>query len=156
MTEPTAGGDPGFDTTCPWCSTPVGAGARTCPSCGAALQGPDDATTEIPGVTKVDPIVAARRALPKPNRLVGWLAGDLDPLPPADPFVEPSGRRGGAAGVAGAGTPAVAPPSDAVRREMARLELAAIKAELEARAAAAQDPTLADAEGQAPEDAAGR
>ena len=34
----------------------------------------------------------------------------------------------------GAGPHSVAPPSDAVRREMARLELEAIKAELEARA----------------------
>ena len=155
MTEPAAGGDPGSETRCPWCSTAVSRDARTCPACGAALHGADEAAAEIPGVTQVDPIVAVRRALPKPNRLVGWLAGDLDPLPPANPFPDPGGPRGGAAGAEAAGTPAVAPPSAAVRREMARLELEAIKAELEAQAAAARD-VLAGDEGQAPEDAAGR
>jgi hypothetical protein len=38
---------------CPWCSTPIPAGAAVCPKCGAAVEGAT--TLEIPGVTVTDP-----------------------------------------------------------------------------------------------------
>lgn len=38
---------------CPWCSTPIPAGATACPKCGAAVEGVT--APEIPGVTVRDP-----------------------------------------------------------------------------------------------------
>jgi hypothetical protein len=38
---------------CPWCSTPIPAGAGACPKCGAAVEGA--AVLDIPGVTVPDP-----------------------------------------------------------------------------------------------------
>jgi hypothetical protein len=38
---------------CPWCSTPIPAGAAACPKCGAAVEGAT--VLEIPGVTVPDP-----------------------------------------------------------------------------------------------------
>jgi len=118
-------------------------GAERCPACGAALRDPAAAEAEdIPGVTTVDPVVGLRRKISRPNRLVGWLA-DVDTEPsPAD---ELGVARQPAATVPGlelAGPPAVAPPSEDVRREMRRLELEAIRAELEARAAQARQAEL--------------
>ena len=96
----------------------------------------DDAS--IPGVTTIDPSTPARRAIARPNRLVRFIAGDLDPLPPAAPTIPVRPTGGSAPGgvesvLDGAGPASIAPPSEAVRREMARLELEAIKAELEAQ-----------------------
>ena len=97
----------------------------------------DDAS--IPGVTTIDPATPQRRATARPNRLVRFIAGDLDPLPPAPPTIPVRPAEGAATvGVEsvmeGAGPASIAPPSDAVRREMARLELEALKARLEANA----------------------
>jgi hypothetical protein len=128
------GKDPDIDARCPWCSSAVAAGATLCPTCGAALANDAQSEASIPGVTQIDPASAPPRTLARPNRLVSWLAGDLDPLPPASPLpgttpdVSPT-----AALLEGVGQASYAPPSRAVRREMARLELDAIKAELEAR-----------------------
>ena len=101
---------------CPWCSSTVPVEAVTCPSCGAQLR--DAAEGEILGVTQIDPaaIVGIKRA--KGGMLVSWLGGDSSPE-------EESGGK-------------VEPPSEAVRREMLRLELAAIDAELEAKRIAAE------------------
>jgi hypothetical protein len=119
--------NPGDMTTCPWCSASVPATVATCPSCGAALR--DAADGDIAGVTQIDPaaILKTRRIKPR-GRLTSWLTGDV-------PDEDESGLK-------------VEPPSDAVRREMLRLELAALDAELETKAqqaAAQRDLLSADA-----------
>jgi hypothetical protein len=106
----------GETVTCPWCSASVPAEAATCPSCGAQLR--DAAEGEILGVTQIDPSAVSRARRVKPRRLTSWLTGDV----PAEE--EEAGGK-------------VEPPSPDVKREMLKLELAAIDAELEARAAAA-------------------
>jgi hypothetical protein len=114
-------------TTCPWCSATVPATAVTCPSCGASLR--DEADGEVAGVTQIDPMALARVRRIKPRgRLTSWLTGDST-------VDEETGGK-------------VEPPSEEVRREMLRLELAAIDAELEAKAqqaAAQRDLPLDDA-----------
>lgn len=56
--------DPGA-RTCPWCSAPVAATDTTCPSCGAAVaQREDLGGVLIPGVTGLDPALAAIRDQP--------------------------------------------------------------------------------------------
>lgn len=138
MTDP-AGGDPGSEPRCPWCSSIVPSNVERCPSCGAVLRERPADDASIPGVTAIDPTTPVRRAMARPNRLVRFIAGDLDPLPPAGPTIPVPTTGGAAAGAVesvleGTGPASVAPPSDAVRREMARLELEAIKAELVAKA----------------------
>jgi len=105
-------------TTCSWCSATVPVEAATCPSCGASLR--DAVEGEVLGVTQIDPMAVARIKRVKPSRITAWLTGDSA----AD---EESGGK-------------VEPPSEEVRREMLRLRLAAIDAEIEAKAtqAAAQ------------------
>jgi len=147
VTDP-AGGDPGSEPRCPWCSSVVPSAATTCPSCGAALKEPAAGEEPaIPGVTSVDPATPARRPIARPNRLVRLIAGDLDEPLPAAPIRIPGPTAVPASDVFdGAGPASVAPPSAEVRREMARIELEAIKAELEARTAGV--PT--EVEGDAP------
>jgi hypothetical protein len=101
---------------CPWCSAEVTGDPVNCPSCGAALR--EEASAEIPGVTQLDPAstVVARPA-PRSRGLLGWLSGEYE------------------AGQSDAERDSVSPPSDAVRAEMARLEMAAIRAEIDAAAA---------------------
>ena len=101
----------GGTTTCPWCSATVPAEAITCPNCGASLR--DAADGEVPGVTQIDPAAVARAKRIKPRRMTAWLTGDGS----ADDEI------GGK----------VEPPSDAVRQEMLNLELAALRAEIEAK-----------------------
>jgi hypothetical protein len=145
-----AGGDPGSESRCGWCSSVVPSDATTCPSCGAALKEPAaDEEPTIPGVTSIDPTTPTRRPIARPNRLVRLIAGDLDEPLPAAPLRPDGPTAVSGSDMLGGPSPAsVAPPSAEVRREMARLELEAIKAELEARAAAAEVP--AEAEGDAP------
>jgi hypothetical protein len=101
--------------------------AATCPSCGASLR---EATEgEVLGVTQIDPSAVSRIRRVKPRRFTSWLTGET-------PVEDEVGGK-------------VEPPSAEVRREMLRLELAAIDAELEAKA------TLAAAQRDLPpEDAA--
>jgi hypothetical protein len=106
----------GETAICPWCSATVPVEASTCPSCGAQLR--DAAEGEILGVTQIDPASVSPIRRVKGGRLVSWLGGDSSPD-------EESGGK-------------VEPPSEAVRREMLRLELAAIDAELEAKRIAAE------------------
>lgn len=113
MTEPTEAIEkPG--PRCPWCSTPVTTDTATCPSCGAALH--EDGEHEIPGVTQVDPKSPALQA-PEPagGGVIGWLSGEYVPEPTQAELAS------------------VEPPSDAVRREMLKIEVDALRAELEAR-----------------------
>jgi hypothetical protein len=103
-------------TTCPWCSATVPVDAVTCPSCGAQLR--EAAEGEVLGVTQIDPSAVSRVRRVKPRRLTSWLTGDV----PAEE--EETGGK-------------IEPPTDDVRREMLKMELAAIDAELEAKAAQA-------------------
>jgi hypothetical protein len=102
--------------TCPWCSATVPVAASTCPSCGAALR--DAASGDIAGVTQLDPAAVLRTKRVKRGGLAAWLVGERQ----SD---EESGGK-------------VEPPTEEVRREMLRLELAAIDAELDAKTAAAE------------------
>ena len=103
----------GETTTCPWCSATVPVEATTCPSCGASLR--DAAEGDIPGVTQLDPSAVVRTRKIRSRNIAAFLGvGD-------GPDDEES-------------TGKVEPPSEAVKQEMLRLELAAIDAELEAKA----------------------
>ena len=113
-----SGGGPTSDSdlVCPWCSATLqSADVERCPSCGAALKEPDAA---VPGVTQidVDAILKSRSPTQKPRGLIGWLSGEYDAGKPESP---PPGT--------------LEPPDEAVRREMLRLELAALEAEVLAR-----------------------
>jgi len=99
--------------TCPWCSAQVPAEASRCPSCNAALR--DAADGDVLGVTQVDLAAASRLArLKPPGRIAMLLGAEKTTENP-----ELSGR--------------IEPPSDEVRAEMLRLELAAIDAEIQAK-----------------------
>jgi hypothetical protein len=107
---------------CPWCSAPlVDAAGEACPACGATLVTADGAEPQLPGVTTIDAqaILRARSEVARPRgRLLSFITGEA----PED---------------TGPGSPgSLAPPSDEVRREMLRLQLAAELAELESEAAA--------------------
>jgi hypothetical protein len=114
----------GQPTTCPWCSASVPAASATCPSCGAALK--DSVEGEVLGVTQIDPSAIVRTTRPKPGRLATWLGAE----PPDEPDL--GGR--------------IEPPSKEVREEMLRLEIAAIDAEIEARATRAEAQRQLEAE----------
>jgi hypothetical protein len=115
---------PGETSICPWCSATVPAEASRCPSCNAALR--DAVDDEVPGVTQVDLAATSRLArLKPPGRVAMWLGAERTT---EDPSL--SGR--------------IEPPSDEVRKEMLRLELAAIDAEIEAKT------TLAEAQSKLP------
>ena len=90
---------------CPWCSTPIPAGASACPKCGAVVEGA--VAPEIPGLTVVD-LEAKDRA-----RTEGIVPAVVDALQ----ILGPSGD-GTVANI-----DAIRPPSDAVRLEMRKIEL---------------------------------
>lgn len=119
MTDSLAGAAPDVDPTsssrCPWCSAQVTPETAVCPSCGAKLL--DDAPADIPGVTQIDPAATTPRPTPRSRGLIGWLSGDFE-------TAESDSDRAG-----------VEPPTDAVKQEMLRLEMEALKTELEADAA---------------------
>ncbi len=123
MSEPLLSGDgpiPDPALICPWCSAPLSSSTvERCPSCGAALHEGD--ASEVPGVTRVDveALLKGRGSVQKPRGLIGWLSGEYEAAEGAPP----------------PGT--LEPPDDAVRREMIRLELAALEAEVLARQAEA-------------------
>jgi hypothetical protein len=109
---------------CPWCSASVVPGQTVCSSCGANLTG--DEQTEIPGVTEIDKAavgVARPPAITTRSRWRAWITGDS-----SDALTASEAK-------------AVAPPDDAVREEMLRLELQAQVARLQAETEA----LLADA-----------
>ncbi|MEW5991609.1 MAG: hypothetical protein AB1736_09755 [Chloroflexota bacterium] len=122
MSEPVlSGGGPTPEPgpVCPWCSATLpSADLERCPSCGAALKEPDAAA--VPGVTQidVDAILKGRAPTPRPRGIIGWLAGEYEAETPEAP---PPGT--------------LEPPDESVRREMLRLELAALEAEVLARQA---------------------
>ena len=100
-------------TICPWCSAAVPIDASKCPSCGAALR--DAADGDVAGVTQVDVAATSRLARMKPpGRIAMWLGAERTTDNPA---------------LAGK----IEPPSEEVRKEMLRLELEAIEAEIAAK-----------------------
>lgn len=115
--QPLSGGGPSADDLiCPWCSAALpAADVATCPSCGAALREPSE--SDIPGVTKVDheSLLKGRAPVQKSRGLMGWLSGEYAP---AEAPVDHE---------------SIAPPAEEVRREMLRLEMAALEAEAQAR-----------------------
>jgi hypothetical protein len=142
MTDPWGEPDrPIASARCPWCSAEVKGDPVNCPSCGAALR--EEASADIPGVTQLDPApTASARPAPRSRGFLGWLSGEYEPA-------EGAGER-----------TSVSPPSDAVRAEMARLEMEAIQAEIDAaaaEAAAEREATAvaaASAEAESPEGSA--
>jgi hypothetical protein len=88
---------------------------EACPSCGATLVGGADES--LPGLTAVDPVAIVRSKQPvrTRSRLMSWLSGDDGEI-----IVTPAEGQ------------ALAPPPDDVRREMLRLELEAVVANLQA------------------------
>jgi len=111
-------GEPEAAPRCNWCSAVLPSDHEvTCPSCGATLIG--DAETSVPGLTAIDAEAILRnarasRAKPR-SRLLGWISGEYDEGGDINP------------------TPgSLAPPPEAVRREMLRLELEAQVANAEA------------------------
>src|SRR5215203_689911 len=109
---------------CPWCSASLVLGQTVCGSCGANLTG--DEKNEIPGVTEIDKAavgVARPPAITNRSRWRAWISGDS-----SDTLTASEAK-------------AVAPPDDAVRQEMLRLELQAQVARLQAEA----DALLAEA-----------
>lgn len=105
---------------CPWCSASYTGDPENCPSCGATLS-PDPAIDpSLPGLTAIDAAAIVRSKTPtsKPrNRLLSWISGEY----PEE-------------GVSSADAAALAPPDQAVRREILRLELEAEVANLQAEA----------------------
>ena len=100
-------------TICPWCSAAVPIDASKCPSCGAALR--DAADGDVAGVTQVNVAATSRLARMKPpGRIAMWLGAERTTDNPA---------------LAGK----IEPPSEEVRKEMLRLELEAIEAEIAAK-----------------------
>lgn len=145
LAEETAESGAVAHATCPWCSASIEAGAATCPKCGAALvereaPRPVDEAPAIPGVTAVDPALIAREhrwvdeagQSPKRRTFFSLLSGVDVPELPA--HLSEEQRE------------AILPPSNAVRREMIRLELEALA---KAAAAAAETAQLAQAEAEA-------
>jgi len=100
MTDPAA---PGADRTCPWCSEPARAGDTTCGKCGAALaQREDLGGVLIPGLTGVDPALAAFAAQPTHLRGPSPSQGLATGIIPAAAMGGPAGLAiiGGIAAVA--------------------------------------------------------
>src|SRR6476660_3639327 len=100
---------------CPWCSTPFAPGHAVCSSCGANLAA--DEKADIPGVTEIDKAavgVARPPAITNRSRWRAWISGDS-----SDTLTASEAK-------------AVAPPDNAVRQEMLRLELQAHVARLQA------------------------
>jgi hypothetical protein len=124
MADPTAGTPSPVPSAprCPWCSAKLPrAKAKTCPACHANLVGEGNA--QLPGLTALDlERLAFRRATsPKKSRLMSWISGDTDYEDATEPVAPPGSLE---------------PPPLEVRREMLRLEMAALIADLQAEAGA--------------------
>jgi hypothetical protein len=126
MADPTTGTTP----RCQWCSAPLpAADLETCPSCGATLSSAPD-TGEIRGVTTLgtEAILRSRSEASRPrSRLLSFITGE-EPVELGGPEEAES----------------LAPPDDAVRREMLRLQLEAERADLEAESIANKTDVVLD------------
>jgi hypothetical protein len=107
---------------CTWCSALLPASdLASCPTCGATLNS-TSGDADIKGVTTLDPeaILRARAEVARPrSRLLSFITG------------EAPNETGGPASAE-----SLAPPDDAVRREMLRLQIEAERADLEAESVA--------------------
>jgi hypothetical protein len=121
---------PPATSTCPWCSAQLlDPDATTCPSCKANLAGGPE--PQVPGLTALDleRLAFRRSTTPKKSRLLSWISGDSDYEDATEPVAAPG---------------SLAPPPAEVRREMIRLEAAALIADLAAQAGVlATDDALA-------------
>jgi hypothetical protein len=126
MADPTTGTTP----RCQWCSAPLpAADLDICPSCGATLSSAPD-TGEIRGVTTLDTeaILRSRSEASRPrSRLLSFITGE-EPVELGGPEEAES----------------LAPPDDAVRREMLRLQFEAERADLEAESIANKTDVVLD------------
>jgi len=104
---------------CPWCSTSIPVDAAACPKCGAVAEG--SVAQDIPGLTVVEPKATL-------GPVEGLLPDRLDPRAWLD-----AGHGGDAVD-----PEAVRPPSEAVRREMLKIEL---EAEIENAGGMVMSPT---------------
>ena len=96
---------------CPWCSISIPAGAATCPKCGAVVEGA--IAPEIPDLPVLDP-----KAALGPDE--GKIPDDVD---------RPSQFHAGRDDLV-TNMEAILPPSEAVRREMRKMQLEAFEAGL--------------------------
>jgi hypothetical protein len=124
MADPTAGTSSAVPSAprCPWCSAELPkAKVKTCPACHANLAGDGDA--QLPGLTAIDleKLAFRRSVTPKRSRLMSWISGDLEYEDATEPVAPPGSLE---------------PPPFEVRREMLRLEMAALIADLTAEAGA--------------------
>ena len=119
------------ESRCPWCSAVLpNATADKCPSCGAQLIHASGSEPNLPGVTALD-AEAILRARSEAGRSRGGLLGFL------------TGRDlPGATGTESAAS--LAPPENAVRREMLRLRLEAEEADAVAESVALKSDALAE------------
>jgi hypothetical protein len=116
---------------CPWCSAELPPGtAGSCPSCGATLTSTEGPEPDIRGVTTLDPeaILRARSESSRPrSRLMSFITGDA-----SDSGLDPATAA------------SVAPPADAVRREMLRLRIEAERSALEAESNALRTEVIVE------------
>lgn len=91
--------------TCLWCSAKIPAGATACPQCGAHVEGAD--VPSIPGVTDVDfsQRLGDEGRLPDSIDASAWMSAGKDDFSATEE--------------------AILPPSEAVRREMRKIQLEA-------------------------------
>ena len=107
--------------TCPWCSTPIPANAKACPNCGAIVEGAIG--REIPGLTvpeqkaTLDANVDARIRTNLGHDVWSGAAFEATPGPQTEPAI--------VAETAAEERLAVEPPTDAVRKEMRKIEFEA-------------------------------
>jgi hypothetical protein len=117
---------------CPWCSTPIPANAKACPNCGAIVEGAT--TADIPGLTTLDPAANLNRPNDPIRSNMGhdpW-SGAAFGAPPPETAPEP------VAETAAEERLAVEPPTDAVRKEMRKMEF---EAEIENAGTELMNPT---------------
>ena len=118
------------ESRCPWCSAALpDPAAEKCPSCDAQLIHASGAEPNLPGVTALDPeaILRARSEAGRSRGLLGFLTGRDQ--------TEPAGSES---------ADSLAPPDNAVKREMLRLELEAEQADVVAEAVALKSDVLAE------------
>jgi len=119
------------ETRCPWCSAVLpDATEDRCPSCGAQLTHASGTEPSLPGVTALDPEAILRARSDARGR-----GGILSFLTNSD-LPQPSGT--------GTEAESLAPPDDAVRREMFRLQIEAEQADAVAESVALRSGVLAE------------
>jgi len=117
------------ETRCPWCSAVLpDVAAEKCPSCSAQLTHTTGSEPSLPGVTALDPeaILRARSDASRRGGILSFLTNSDLP--------QPSSTE----------SESLAPPDEAVRREMLRLQIEAEQADLVAESVAIRSDVLAE------------